>query len=403
MEYLFIQKSNINNMKFFYLSAVSLSFILSGTFLMSCEGNKQAQQGMQAPVLSVMTVTESSATLDSAIPATLEGENDVEIRPQVTGFLTKVNVDYGQHVKKGQVLFTIDQVQLQAAVDQAQAAVAVAQANVNTAQTNADNNKILLDKNIISSSAYQTSVDALNAAKAQLNQAKAALVSAQKNLSYSTVTAPVSGVVGAITYKEGTLVSPSTLLTILSNNSDMQANFSLNEKTIIELTDNGKRTLRQAIDSMPPVTLQLATGSIYPYKGKITAISGVIDPATGSAQAKAIFPNPDGMLHSGNTGNILIPVSHDGIVEIPQNATYEVQDMKFVYVVGDSAKVHSRPITVAPLNDGKKYIITSGLKPGDVIVTEGIGISVADGMTITPKEVNNETVSTDGSQTQTAQ
>ena len=371
-------------MKFSNINAGALCLIAATSLTVSCGDKNGNQQAMMAPQLTVMTVEETNSTLETAIPTSLEGENDVEIRPQVTGFLTKVHVDDGQRVEKGQVLFTIDQVQLQAAVDQAEAAVAVAQANVNTAQTNANNNKILLDKNIISQSAYQTSVDALNAAKAQLNQAQAALTSARKNLSYTTVTAPVSGIVGNIPYKEGTLVSPSTLLTILSNNSDMLAYFSLNEKNILELTDGGRRTIRQAIDSLPEVTLQLATGNIYPYKGKITAISGVIDPATGSAQAKAIFPNPDGMLHSGNTGNILLPVEHDGAIEIPQNATFEVQDMRFVYVMGDSAKVHSRPITVAPQNDGKKFIITSGLKPGDVIVTEGIGISVADGMTITP-------------------
>ncbi|MCH5230946.1 MAG: efflux RND transporter periplasmic adaptor subunit [Muribaculaceae bacterium] len=375
-------------MRIYHISAVATTILTCATVFISCGNKNQSQQTQQAPVLSVMTVSESNSTLDSSFPASLEGENDVEIRPQVSGFLTKVHVKDGEKVHKGQVLFTIDQVQLQAAVEQAQAAVAVAQANVNTAQTNADNNKILLDKNIISASAYQTSVDALNAAKAQLNQAKAALISAQKNLSYTTVTAPVSGIVGTIPYKEGTLVSPSTLLTILSNNSAMQAYFSLNEKTLLDLTDGGKRTLSQAVDSMPEVTLQLATGSLYPYKGKVVSISGVIDPTTGSAQAKAIFPNPDGMLHSGNTGNILMPVEHNGVIEIPQNATFEVQDMKFVYVVGDSAIVHSRPITVAPLNDGKKYIITSGLQPGDKIVTEGIGISVADGMTISPKETN---------------
>ena len=365
-------------------NACALSLATVFVTMVSC-GEKNQQQGMQIPELAVMTVSESDATLQSAIPASLEGENDVEIRPQVSGFLTKVHVDNGQKVNKGDILFTIDQVQLQAAVEQAEAAVAVAQANVNTAQTNANNNKILLDKNIISASAYQTSVDGLNAAKAQLNQAQAALTSARKNLSYTTVTAPVSGIVGTIPYKEGTLVSPSTLLTILSNNSDMLAYFSLNEKTILDLTDNGRRTIREAVDSLPEVSLQLATGSIYPYKGKITAVSGVIDPTTGSAQAKAIFPNPDGMLHSGNTGNILMPVSHNGTIEIPQNATFEIQDMKFVYVVGDSAKVHSKPITVAPENDGKKYIVTSGLKPGDVIVTEGVGMTVADGMVINPK------------------
>ncbi|MCH5237210.1 MAG: efflux RND transporter periplasmic adaptor subunit [Muribaculaceae bacterium] len=373
-------------MRFIKCNAVALLIATGLISLASCGDKNNSQQIQQAPALSVLTVSESDATLDTSYPTTLEGENDVEIRPQVSGFLTKVHVDDGQRVTKGQVLFTIDQVQLQAAVEQAQAAVAVAQANVNTAQTNADNNKILLDKNIISASAYQTSLDALNAAKAQLNQAQAALTSARKNLSFTTVTAPVSGIVGSIPFKEGTLVSPSTLLTILSNNKDMQAYFSLNEKTILDLTNNGTRTLKEAADSLPEVSLQLATGAIYPYKGKITSISGVIDPATGSAQAKAIFPNPDGMLHSGNTGNILMPVTHTGTIEIPQNATFEVQDMKFVYVVGDSAKVHTRPITVAAQNDGKKYIVTSGLKPGDVIVTEGVGISVTDGMTITPKQ-----------------
>ncbi|MDE5675020.1 MAG: efflux RND transporter periplasmic adaptor subunit, partial [Muribaculaceae bacterium] len=258
-------------------------------------------------------------------------------------------------------------------------------ANVNTATTNANNNKILLDKNIISASAYQTSADALNAAKAQLQQAQAALVSAKKNLSYSTVTAPVSGIVGTITDKEGTLVSPSTVLTVLSDNKVMQADFSLNEKVLLEFTEGGKRSIADVVASFPEVSLKLADGTIYPHKGKIVSISGVIDQSTGSATTKAEFPNPDGMLRSGNTGQVLIPAIHNSTIQIPQNATFEIQDMKFVYVVGDSAKVHSTPITVAPENDGKNYIVTSGLKSGDMIVTEGVGISVRDGMTITPK------------------
>lgn len=370
----------------------SFLFCITAVLLISSCGKKEdSQQGQQnqPPRLAVMKVGESDVNLETSIPASLEGENDIEIRPQVSGFLTKVHVQDGQRVKKGEVLFTIDQVQLQAAVDQAEAAVAVAQANVNTAQTNVANNKILLDKNIISQSAYQTSVDGLNSAKAQLNQAQAALTSARKNLSYSTVTAPVDGIVGTIPYKEGTLVSPSTLLTVLSDNSTMQAYFSINEKYLIDLTDGGKRTIQQAIDSLPEVSLKLPTGNIYPYKGKIVSISGVIDPATGSAQAKAIFPNPDGLLHSGNTGSIRMPVVYHSTIEVPQNATYEIQDMRFVYVLGDSAKVTSRPITVAPENDGKTFIVTSGLTPGETIVTEGVGVSLSDGMKIEPKEDSN--------------
>ncbi len=371
------------NIKQFNVLAILLA--TGSIVLPSCKGKSDQQQGMQAPELAVLTMATTDATLETAYPTTLEGENDVEIRPQVTGFITKVNVEEGDRVSKGQVLFSIDQVQLQAAVEQAQAAVAVAQANVNTATTNATNNKILLDKNIISQSAYQTSVDALNSAKAQLQQAQAGLTSARKNLSYSSVTAPVAGVVGTIDFKEGTLVSPSTLLTVLSNNSDMQANFSLTEKDVLNYTDGGKRALKDVIGELPEVSLQLATGEIYPYKGKIISVSGVLNQATGSANAKAVFPNPDGMLRSGNTGKVLLPSIHQDVMLVPQKATFEVQDMKFVFVVGDSAKLKSRNITIAPENDGKNYIVTSGLNPGETIVTEGVGITTREGMIITPK------------------
>ena len=214
------------------MKATKIFFCTAAAALMLSGGCKkeEKQQEQSAPELAVLTVGETNATMDTEFPATIEGENDVEIRPQISGFLTKVCVEEGQKVSKGQTMFIIDQVALKAAVDAAKAQVQVAQANVNTAQTNANNNKILLDKNIIGAPAFQTSVDALNSAKAMLNQANANLISAQKNLSYSTVTAPVSGIVGTVDFKEGTLVSPQTLLTILSNNGDVDAYFSINEK-----------------------------------------------------------------------------------------------------------------------------------------------------------------------------
>ena len=368
---------------------LSISMITGSLLLVSCSGDKQ-QAAAPAPELAVITVGEENATLHHIYPATLHGKNDVEIRPQISGFLTKVHVQEGQKVSKGQTLFTIDQVQLQAAVDAAKAQVAVAEANVNTAQTNAQNNKLLFDKNIISASAYQTSVGALNSAKAQLNAAKAQLTSAQKNLSYSVVSAPASGMVGSITFKEGTLVSPSTLLTILSNNSDIEAYFSMNEKDVLNLTNNGKRTLQQALDSLPEVTLKLANGEEYAHKGKIISVSGVIDAATGSATVKAAFVNPDGMIRSGSTGQILLPNMAEGVIQIPQKATYEIQNLKFCYVLGDSSKVQSRAIEVADQHDGKNFIITKGLNKGDVVVVEGVGITVKDGMVIKPKNAQSQ-------------
>ncbi|MDE5846879.1 MAG: efflux RND transporter periplasmic adaptor subunit, partial [Muribaculaceae bacterium] len=164
-----------------------------------------------------------------------------------------------------------------------------------------------------------------------------------------------------------------------------EAYFSMTEKEILTLTDQGRRSIKQAIDSMPAVELKLANGEVYSQPGRIISISGVLDPTTGSATVKAAFPNPDGMLRSGNTGQVMIPNVHNNTIQIPQSATFEIQDMKFCYVVGDSSKLHTTPITVSEQNDGKMYIVTSGLKPGDVIVTEGVGITAKDGMIITPK------------------
>lgn len=385
-------------MKKNWLSMLAIALGLCGLMLTAC-GKKDQQQQQAVPELAVMTVGEENATLETGYPATLHGTNDVEIRPQIQGFITQVCVQEGQRVAKGQVLFRIDQVQLQAAVDaakgqvaQAKAAVEVALASVNTQQTNANNNKLLLNQNIIAPTAYQLSVDALNAAKAQANQARAALssaqaqlVSAQKNLSYSTITAPASGIVGTIDFKEGALVSPQTLLTVLSNNGEMEAYFSMNEKEVLALTDNGKRTLEQAIAGMPEVSLKLANGEVYPLKGRVKSISGVLDPQTGAAKFVAVFPNTNGMLHSGNTAQVLIPNMTPNAIQIPQKATTEMQDMKFVFTVDKNNMVHRTPITVSDIDDGHSYIVTSGLNPGDVIATEGVGFTLKDSLIIKPK------------------
>lgn len=374
---------------------------ISACAIMMASCSKQAdQQQAQLPELAVMTVGTSDATLYTSYPATLHGRNDVEIRPQITGFLTNVNVTEGQHVTAGQVLFTIDQVSLQAAVSaaksqvlQAQASVQVAQANVNTAQTNAANNKLLKDQNIISASAYQTSVDALNAAKAQLGQAQASvkaaqasLTTAEKNLSYSVVRAPESGIIGTIDFKEGALVSPQTLLTVLSSSGDMQAYFSFTEQELLSFTGDGKSSVEQALAAMPPVQLQLADGTIYPIQGKIISISGVLDTSTGSATAKASFANPDGVLRSGATGKVMIPNAMRDVISIPQASTFEIQGLKYCFIVDDSGKLTQTPITVNPNDDGKNYIITSGIKPGQTVLIEGVGISAKDGMQIKPKK-----------------
>ena len=373
----------------FTLTCLAIS-AMTVTTLGSCSKQQAVNQQAPAPSLQVVTVEPANAELFKSYPTTLKGKTDIDIRPQVSGFITKVHVDEGQRVRKGQALFTIDQVQYEAAVNQAQAAVNAAQTAVDNAQISADNNKALYERNIISANAYQVSANQLSSAKAQLAQAQAALVNAKKNLSYTVVTAPSDGVVGSIPNREGSLASPSSAqaLTTISDNSQMYAYFSLTEKDLLEMTNNGTTSLDAAIAEMPEVNLVLADGVRYPLPGKVATISGVIDNSTGSASVRALFPNPSGMLRSGNTGQINIPVIEENALSIPQKATFEVQNLSYVFTLNDSNITVNTRIEVLPVNDGKNFIVTGGLKPGDRVVTEGIGTTVRAGMPVNPVDAN---------------
>ncbi len=355
-------------------------FVAIAGLLSSC-GSGQQQQGAMPVQVETYTVKLDSMTLYESYPATIKGKTDIEIRPQISGFITKVHVDEGQVVKKGQLLFTIDQVQYEAAVRSAEAAVVSAEAAVATAKMTTDSKKILHDKQIISDYEYQTSVLSLREAEAALNQARASLVNAQRNLDYTEVVAPSDGVVGTIPNREGSLASPSSVqpLTTVSDISEVYAYFSFNEKDVIKMTQSGSRTLNEAIKEMPEVYLQLSDGSRYALPGKVFTVSGVLDGSTGTASVRALFKNTNKMLRSGLTGEILVPQPSNDLLIIPQKATYEIQDRVYVYLVNDSSKAVSTNITVSPVNDGQTYIVTSGLKVGDEIVTEGVGTSVKAG------------------------
>ena len=349
---------------------------------------KQQQQAMQqAPQVAVMTVEAGSSDLNSTYPATIKGKTDIDIRPQVTGFITKVHVDEGDRVRKGQTLFTIDQVQYQAAVDQAQASLNSAKAAVNTAAVTEANKRKLLDKNIIRETEWQLAANSLAQAKAAQAQAEAALTNARKNLAYTVVTAPSDGVVGSIPNREGSLASPSSAqpLTTISDNSQVYAYFSLNEKDLLELTDGGTVSIDERISEMPAVKLELADGTMYPLEGKVSTISGVISNSTGAASVRALFPNPSGMLRSGNTGNVVLPRHNENVIVIPQKASFEIQGLRYVYVLNDSNTTSTRPVQVLDISNGKDFVVLSGLQPGERIVTEGVGTIVRDGVTVTPK------------------
>jgi membrane fusion protein, multidrug efflux system len=279
------------------------------------------------------------------------------------------------------VLFMIDNVQYKAAYNQAQAALASAKSALATAELTYKNKQQLYKENIIGEYDLQTAANSLASAKAALAQAQAAVVSARDNLSYCNVTSPANGVIGTIPYRVGSLVSSSiaTPLTTVSNISEMYVYFSMTEKQLLEMSRNGGNV----VAAFPQVQLKLADGSMYTHPGKVTIVSGVIDQATGSVSVRADFANPDHLLKSGGTGAIIVSQTKDNAIIIPQAATTEVQNKKFVYVLGKDNKVKYTEVKVMAQNDGNNYIVTDGLKVGDRYVTTGL-TKLSDGMEITP-------------------
>jgi len=347
----------------------------------SC-GQKQNGRMKQSNEFAVRTLKTANIDLENTYPAVIQGKQDIEIRPKISGFITKLCIDEGSVVKKGQILFEIDDVQYAEAVNQAKAAVKVAKASVATANLTYNNKRQLKKEGIIGDYEMQTATNMLSSASAGLAQANAALVAANQNLNYCHIKSPSDGVVGTITYRTGSLVSSSVSLTTVSNIEQMYVYFSMNEKDLLTMTRNTGNN-DSTLKSFPGVKLRLADGTIYSEKGKISTISGVIDQATGSVSIRADFANPNSLLKSGGSGAIVIPYTFKNAIIIPQTATIEIQDKKFVYVLDENNKVIFTNVSKANVDDGQNYIITSGLKVGDKIVTQGI-TSLKDGETITP-------------------
>jgi membrane fusion protein (multidrug efflux system) len=291
-------------------------------------------------------------------------------------------VKEGQTVSADQVLFVLDNVTYQAQVRQAQAQVNTATASLNTAKLTYDNSQKLFESGVIGDYELRSSKNSYESAVAGLAAAQANLASAKEMLSFCYVKSPAAGVVGSLPLKVGTLVSASNTLTTVSNISSMEVYFSMTEKDVLAMGKNAGG-LAGAIEAMPAVKLRLADGTEYSQEGRVTKMSGVIDPTTGSVQMIAVFQNPEKLLKSGGSGTIIIPHSNSSAILIQQSAVSEVQNKKFVYVVDKNNKVKYTEIKVDPQNDGNHYIVTEGLKAGDKFVTNGI-TKLSDGMEIVP-------------------
>ena len=351
---------------------------------MAAVGCKQAPMTMGPGEYAVMTIATTDREIPSNYSATIRGRQDIAIYPQVSGTISQLCVNEGQKVAKGQTLFIIDQVPYKAALQTAEANVEAAKAGVASAQLTYDSKKELFARNVVSQFDLSTANNNLLTAKAQLAQAEAQRVNAANNLSYTVVKAPTDGVVGTLPYRVGALVSASIPqpLTTVSDNSEMYVYFSMTETQLLALTRQ-YGSIAETLKSMPGVQLQLSDGSTYDQTGRVESISGVIDTSTGSVSLRAAFPNPNGLLHSGGAGNIILPSIYKDCIAVPQAATFELQDKVYVYKVVDG-KASSAMIDVEKISNGREYIARAGLVPGDVIVAEGVGL-LREGTPIVPK------------------
>lgn len=350
-----------------------LTAIVGLAVLTSC-GKKQQQQ-MPSAVYKTVKVSTQTIQLDTEYSATIRGRQDIDVYPQVGGTLQKLCVTEGQTVKKGQTLFIIDQVPFQAALNTAEAALKAAEAQQATAELNYNSRKQLFDERVVSEFDMQTAHNALLSAKAAVAQAKAQVVNARNSLSYTVVKSPSDGVVGTLPYRQGALVGSSMPkpLTTVSDNSQMYVYFSLNESELLKLARE-YGSIDSAVVNMPPVRLLLVDGSEYEEVGKVESVSGVVDRSTGSVQLRAVFNNPNKLLHSGSTGNVIIPATFENVIVVPAAATVQTQDKFKVFIVDANGIAHSQLITINEKDGGNEFIVTSGLKGGEEIVAEGAGM-----------------------------
>lgn len=339
--------------------------------LSACTG-EQAQQ--PAEVYKLLTVERGNTTLHTDYAATLRGRQTVEIRPQVAGLITEIRIDEGAPVRKGQILFVIDQVPYRAALETARANVKSAEASLQTARLTAESKEALFNKRVVSEFDLAMARNQQLEAEAALAQAQAQETNARNNLSYTEVKSPVDGTTGMIPYRIGALVDSNIDEPLVNVSDDRQiyAYFSMAENQMLDLIQR-YGSLEEARTKMPDVTLRMGNGAMYDQTGRIDAISGTVDEGTGAVRLRAVFPNPGHLLRSGGSASVIVPTRYDDCILIPQTATYELQNRIFVWKVVDGV-TQSAPITVYKYNDGNNYIVESGLAVGDVIVAEGAGL-----------------------------
>jgi membrane fusion protein (multidrug efflux system) len=368
----------------------TLAIFFTIFFIFSCKHEKAGGPSSEIPrEYKVTTVNPVTVTIHQDFPSTIEGQQVIEIRPMISGYLQDIFVNEGDHVKKGQLLFKIKNPMYEQQVITARASINRAEADVNTAAMEIEKIRPLVDKQIVSDYRLKSAELNLGSRKAALEQAKAELANAESNVAYTIIRSPMKGIIGTFPYKQGALVSSNSqqALTTLSNIDTVFAYFSWNEKQLLDfLSGSPGESLDEKIKNIPKAKLILANSTEYPENGRITMASGMISTQTGSATFKAIFPNKEGLIRSGSSATVRLPEVIQSILVIPQSATYELQNKYFAYKVDSANKVIAVAFDPVPSDDGQSFLVKKGLKPGDRIVIEGIN-SLKNGVTIIPKEI----------------
>lgn len=351
--------------------AMKWAMVLGAVLMMSACGSEQPQPTPSS--FETLVVKKQNITIPVKFSAKMKGETDVMVTPQVSGQLVKICVKEGDLVNRGQTLFVIDSRTARADLEAAQANLLAAQASENSAKLEYQSKKNLFERNIVSRYVLDNAYNSYKQAQAGVAQARAAVNSAQVNLSFCTITASVSGVIGEIPVRMGDQVSPGTQLTILSGNQNMDAEFSITENLLELMIQNGVKAseIHKHLAELPDVTFVMKNGTKYEHKGRVTRMTGVVNATTGTIAAKATFPNPTGLLYSGIQGTVVIPNDMKDVIVIPQVAVVKLQDRQQVYKVLADSTATAVEVTTEDVYNGKDYIVTSGLKVGDKIVTVG--------------------------------
>ena len=347
--------------------------VLLAVMLCTACGEKKQQKHDRAQY-QTMVVSRKDVTLERTYSGRLTGRQIVEVRPQVSGCITRILTGEGQAVRKGQTLFVIDQVPYRAALEVAVAARKSAEARLATARMNYENETQLQEGRVVSDVSVTTMRNALLEAEAALAQAKAQEVNARNNLSYTEVKSPVSGVASMIPWHVGSLVSSniSEPLVTVADDSEVYVYFSISERQALDLIAQ-YGSVDAFISKAPAVSLRMNNGQEYDQQGRISAVSGTVDQKTGAVALRATFPNAGGLLHHGGSATVVVPTHRTECIVIPQEATYELQNRSFVYRVVDG-KTKATAVTLFPQNNGQEYIVEDGLNAGDTIIAEGAGL-----------------------------